>query len=429
MTILDDILNVLLPKHLTYAVFKFADRVKSQHFLAPVLALCTTGFNPCVGQAGVRDIHQVQVSNYSPVPNHSVVAQPQMLFLVLDQHLDRPSFQIVGHNSFHGGMKVVRNQGNVLAFSSAAREYHLDSSQFIDSANSFRKAVGFGLSQSPDIAPLAAVSQDIFAVSPQFAFNRAYCKAPVGLAYANIMPAFLFTGLHYCGAQIKGIEQDGNLELLRQTRPSNGLGCQVGKFVERNLQRLDMFLLDIQPAAPRYGYSTIVEAYFHDGMAETILASSMVAKLSNGMHLLSSLESLRIIDDEEDVSVAFAKQAAQHVQSNILHNLRFAPATSPQKLAVISSVSRTSQSFGKAFYSATLTYGDCQNQRPKVPPGSLGEVVFKRGEKTLQFSGYFADSNHTASPAITYCFQECYRPSRPFLFDNCYHQNLGNRSV
>jgi len=96
---------------------------------------------------------------------------------------------------------------------------------------------------------------------------------------------------------------------------------------------------------------------------------------------------------------------------------------------VIRSASRASQGFGQAFYSAPMTYGDSQNQRPKVSLGSLGERASKWPEKTLQLFGYFADSNHTASPVITCCSQKCYRLSRPFLFDNCYYQNPKNRSV
>jgi hypothetical protein len=164
-------------------------------------------------------------------------------------------------------------------------------------------------------------------------------------------------------------------------------------------------------------------------MSETVLAGGVMVKLSDGVHLLGSLERLRIINDQEDVSVVFAKQAPQHIQRNGLHELRFVPAASPQELTVIGPVSRASQGLGKAFYRAAMTYCDSQNQRPKMPPASLREGASKWSEKTLQFSGYFADSNHTASPTITCCSQNCYRLSRPFLFDNCYHQNFTNRSV
>jgi hypothetical protein len=138
---------------------------------------------------------------------------------------------------------------------------------------------------------------------------------------------------------------------------------------------------------------------------------------------------LRLIYDQKDVSVVFAKQAVQHVQCNSLHNLRLAPAASPEKLPMICPVSRASQGFGQSFYGAAMIYGYRQNQRPKVPPGSLCEMACEWSEKTLQFSRYSAYSNHTASPTITCCFQKHYRPSRPFLFDYCYHRNPKDRSV
>ena len=77
MTIFDDIFNILLPHYPKHSVLEFANRFKSQHILGFVLALCTIGFNPYVGQAGIGAIDQVQVSNHSPVPQYAVSAQPQ----------------------------------------------------------------------------------------------------------------------------------------------------------------------------------------------------------------------------------------------------------------------------------------------------------------------------------------------------------------
>ena len=110
-------------------------------------------------------------------------------------------------------------------------------------------------------------------------------------------------------------------------------------------------------------------------------------------------------------------------------NKAFSSFSFRPELTVIGPVSRASQGLGKAFYRAAVAYCDSQNQRPKVPPASLSEGASKWSEKTLQFSWYSADSNHTASPTITCCSQNCYRLSRPFLFDNCYHQKHMNRSV
>ena len=74
MAIFDNILNVLLPDYPTHSVFEFANRLKSQHILGFVLALCTVGFNPYVGQAGIGTIDQVQVSNHSPVSQDAIIA-------------------------------------------------------------------------------------------------------------------------------------------------------------------------------------------------------------------------------------------------------------------------------------------------------------------------------------------------------------------
>jgi len=97
-------------------------------------------------------------------------------------------------------------------------------------------------------------------------------------------------------------------------------------------------------------------------MAETILADSVMMKLSDGVHLLASFERLRIVNNQEDVSVVLTKQAPQHIQGNGLHNLRIAPAASPQKLAMIRPVRGASQGFGEAFYGVPMTDGDRQNR-------------------------------------------------------------------
>ena len=99
MTMFDDIFNRLLPNHPAHAILQLTDRFKTQHFLGMmVLALCTRGFQAHVGQAGISGIHQVQVSNHSLVPQHAVIRQPQMLFLILDQQLNRPTLKGISKN-------------------------------------------------------------------------------------------------------------------------------------------------------------------------------------------------------------------------------------------------------------------------------------------------------------------------------------------
>ena len=95
MTVFDNIVNIFLPDYLVHGLFDFADRLKTQHFIVFCLALCTLGLNTQVGQAGIGAINQAQVSCHCPVPQNAVIAQPQMLFLIFDQHFNRPAFEIV----------------------------------------------------------------------------------------------------------------------------------------------------------------------------------------------------------------------------------------------------------------------------------------------------------------------------------------------
>jgi hypothetical protein len=429
MTVFDNILNILLPNYPTHPVFELANRLKSQHFLGLLLALCTIGLYPYVGQAGIGNVNQVQVSNHSPVPFDTVVAQPQMLFLVLDQHLNRPSFQIVGYNSSHRSTQVISNQSYMLILPPATREDDLNCTQLVELPDSFSQPVRFGFTQAGNVVPLALVSQNIPAVFAKFSFNRTIRKPSISLAYANIMPSSLFAGIDYYGAQIKSVKQNSNLEPARQRGTSDCPGCQFSKLAEGDFEAGGMLFLNVQPGTPRDGNTTIIQANLYDGVAGSIFAGGVMTQFANGLHLGGSLESLRIIDDEKQTAVLLSEQAKQHIQSNLLHYNGTVPDTAPEKLPVIRSMSRMPQGFSESVQRCAVTDCDSHYQSPKVLPSWFGEMGFERFEKTLQFSGYFADSNHTASPTITSCLQNCYRLSGPFLFDNCYHQLLRNRSV
>ena len=161
MTMYDNILNVLLPDYPTHSVFEFANRFKSQHFLGFVLALCTIGFNPYVGQAGIGTINQPQVSNHSPVSQYAIIAQPQMLFLVLDQHLNRPSFQIVSYNASHRSTQIISDNCDMFTLPLATGENYLDRAQLIQLADSLSQSVFLSFTQAGNVAPDAAVSQNI----------------------------------------------------------------------------------------------------------------------------------------------------------------------------------------------------------------------------------------------------------------------------
>jgi hypothetical protein len=382
-----------------------------------------------VGQAGIGNIHQVKVSNYRLVPKYSVIAQPQMLFLVLDQQLNRPSFQIVSYNGSHRGAQVISDQCYLFTLSPAAGKNHLNLPQLIQTPESLCQAILSGLTQAGNAVPLAALSQDITAISAELALSRTYLKPPIRLTYADIMPSLLSAGSNYIGAQIKGIKQHRDLKTFGQAGLPDGLGCQFCKLVEGKFQLGSMFFFDVQPAAPGDGHTAIIQAHFQDSVAGCIFASGVMMEFAYPCHLFGSLEGLRIIEDEKQIGVFFLEQAKQHIQSDILHHYGLVPAASPEEFAMIGSVSGASEDFGQFIDSCTVAYGDSHYQSPEVLPWPLGKMLAKGFEKTLEFSWDFADCNHTASPMISFYCYKSYRQSRPFLFDNCHHQNLRNRSV
>ena len=76
MTDLDHILDRGIPRRTRQVGLELSDRRKTPHALSLAWALCTLGFQAQVGQAGIGDINQVQVSNDSPVSQDAIGAQP-----------------------------------------------------------------------------------------------------------------------------------------------------------------------------------------------------------------------------------------------------------------------------------------------------------------------------------------------------------------
>jgi hypothetical protein len=317
----------------------------------------------------------------------------------------------------------------MLTFPPAAREDNLDHTQLVQATNSFSQAIFSGFTQAGNVAPLPAVSQNVPVVFAQFAFNRTNRKPPIRLAYADIMPFLLFAGINYFGAQIEGIKQDSNPKLSGQAGFTDGLGCQFGKFAEGDFYFPSMFFLNIQPRTPGDGNSMIIQTNLYDSMAGSIFAGGVVTQFAYCFHFLCPLERLGIIDDEKQIKVFSVEQTKQHIQSNLLHYNGLIPDATPVKLAMVGSMCRVTQGFSQTVYGCSMADGDGHYQSPKVFPRSCGEMLTKRLEKTLEFFRNFADCNHMASPAISFCFYHSYRQSRPFLFDVFGNHKFNNRSV
>jgi hypothetical protein len=152
-------------------------------------------------------------------------------------------------------------------------------------------------------------------------------------------------------------------------------------------------------------------------------------QFANSFHLLSSLESLSIVDNEKQMFIFLGEQASQHVQCNLLHYDRLIPVTSPKKFAVISAVRTVPQRLDESVDGTAMTDADRQYHGPEIAIDMSRNLFFDRGEKMLQFFGNFADGNHTASMLISTSYQDTYRQMRLFLLNHRYHQNSFNRSV
>jgi hypothetical protein len=317
----------------------------------------------------------------------------------------------------------------MFAFSLTAREYNLNCTQLIQFSDSLSQPVFSGFTQAGDITPDSAVSQNIPSVFGKFAFFRTGCKPSVRLAYTDIMPFSRFAGINYRGAQIKGVKQNSDMEFRRQRSITNCFSSHLSKLTKGHFQFAGMFLFDIQQRSPWNSDTVIVQTRLQNGMADAVLAGSMMVQFANSFHLFGSFKILSVIDDEKQMLVFLGEQTAQHVQGNQLHCSRLIPTASPEKFAVVGAMSTVSQQLYEPIDSAAMTDANRQHHRPEVAIDVFRNLSFDRLEKTLQFSWDFADGSHTASLHISSCLYITYRQTKLFLFDNSYHQFFKNRSV
>src|SRR5574341_2526903 len=61
-------------------------------------SLCTDGVHAVVGQHDVNQAAQVQVMHNAPVREHVLIAQSQVAFQFLEQHLDAPAALVDRHD-------------------------------------------------------------------------------------------------------------------------------------------------------------------------------------------------------------------------------------------------------------------------------------------------------------------------------------------
>ena len=132
--------------------------------LVCVFALCTLVFNANMGQAGIGAIDQVQVSNYCPVPPNAVIAQPQMLFLFLDHHLNSPPLQISATIFFIDKRTSLVTNAITVPVITAFREDDFDRRPVYSGSNPLSQFVLAGFPQPCNAVPAAGSLQKILAV-------------------------------------------------------------------------------------------------------------------------------------------------------------------------------------------------------------------------------------------------------------------------
>ena len=429
MTVFDDIFNILLPNDPTHALFEFAHRIKRQHFLSLAVALCTMSTYAHVGQAGIGGINQVQVSNYSPIPKNTVIAQPQMLLLISDKHLNRPAFEITDDHRRGRQFEIVGHQCPIVALAFAACKDNVDLAKSLHKAFAHRNAIESRTAKPLDALPAAAVTQHIAAVIAQTSADAADGEVAIGLCNADIMPFTFFAGFDDTGAQIERIEQDRHVERVRNGRRHDRFGGQFGEFAKWQTQFTRVLSFDVEPGAPWYGDASIIETGLENHVAFGVCSARVQMDGSDRIHDFGIFERLCLVDDQEQPSVFLRAEPAEQIQGDLLYDQGFIPGGPPKKFAVIGPVGGVSEGPGQAIDRGAMADSKGHDQRPEVFPRLFGEVAFEGFEKTVQFFGNFADCNHTVSPTIIVCGYKCYRLKRPFLFGvNSYHDS-DNRSV
>ena len=429
MAIFDNILHRLLPDQLTHPGLELAHRRQPQHIFVLLLALCTLVLNGQVGQAGIGAINQMQVSNYTPVPQHAVIAKPQMLLLVLDQHLNRPSPQIVGYDCFARNAQVIRNQSNTLPLAPPTREDYLYHTKFVQPPGPFGQTVRPSRTQTCDRKRLPLSAQEVRAIGAEFVLSAVDEEVAIGLAYADKMKLAGTTGSSNDRTEIVRVEQDSRRDALRQSNIPDRLGGQFRQRPEGSVEFWSVAFLEIQPRAPRDRYTAIPQADLQDRVAGTVLARGMMVQLTDAIHFPGVLEGLGIVDDKIAFAAVFPVQTAQGVDGDLLNDGRLVPVASPEEFAVVGSMCGASQQFGQAFDSAAMPDSDGHHQAAEVLVCRCCEASFQWMKKCVDFSWDFTDGNHAAIPQISVCWYNSYRQKSSHFFCATYHREIPNRSV
>lgn len=428
MRYFNNILNFFLPDNLAHAGLEMAYRSRLHIIFIFALAFFTFG-QADVGQAGIGAVNKAKVSCNRPVPQHAVIAQPKMLLLLFNHHLNGPSTQIIADDFIRAGSEVIGNNCDKIPVTSPLREHDFHFAEIFHRSNPPSDSAAAGLAQASDGIPAARALQNVFAVSADFFAAAVNSQPAIRLANTDEMPLAGIAGLRHDRAEIKRIEQNFDVELLRNLNIQNNLSSQLGEFFERHIQLCSMFFFDVQPTADWNGNPAIPQACLENRMAHAVLAGGMMMNLSDGLHLLRPLDGLRVVDDEHATAAVFTIQPSEQTQRQIPMSSRVIKTAAPEKLAVIGPVLNVSKHADDALDGACVADADGHDEVAIIGVGVSCENRFYRPEKSVKFSRDFADSNHTASLPVNTVVHNIYRPARLYLFKHSYHKIPYYRSV
>ncbi len=156
----------------------------------------------------------------------------------------------------------------------------------------------------------------------------------------------------------------------------------------------------------------MVQTGFQDRVAGAVGAAGVMIELADGVHLLGSLKSLGVVEDEVD-GLAGSIDAVEQTQGHALQDTGFVEVAAPEELAVVGSVTVAAEQGVESLDGMFGPHGDCHHQAPEVRPGGLRKMPTLRTKETGQTAWYAAYGNHAVVLPIRLCQQHPYPPETP----------------
>ena len=357
-----------------------------------------------MGQEGIGQKHQVQVVNCGLIGEVLVLAQPQELFAVLEEHFDLPTM-VVRRNDLTGReLRVIRHQSQDFGFALFAGEHHVQASQRadlhpagVDTGVSHRTVF---LLEGEALLRRPAVTEQVASVGPGLELTTVAEEIAVALERRDKMEPLAPTGLDDRRAQVEAVEQDADANILGRLEFADQLGGQFGGLTEGPLQRPTVLLLDVQPHAP----GNRVAAKRQDGrdvlMAPHGGVGQWVFHPADGLHGLAAFAFLGVVEDQLDGLSRLRRQQGQQLLGLEGQHDRRLPAGPVQEVVEAAAVGMhplVQVAVEGADIASAPGEGNQQHEQAKVVEMVPEELLAQRFKERLEFFGEMDDLKHTGN--------------------------------